>query len=1071
MHDVNVIEIARAALRLASAARGSFLEKMCRSGRVRREVDALLAADADAEAEQYLERPMLGVPEVLAPRSKAPTAHRIGPYVVEEVIGRGGMGVVYAARDPRLGRRVALKVLSPHLSAHSEAKARFLQEARAASALDHPHICTIYAAGETESVDGEPGGQLFLVMAYYEGETLKEKVRRGPLPVEDALRHTAAIARGLAKAHAAGILHRDIKPANVLVTTEGVAKLLDFGLAKMADAGLTKTGATMGTAAYMSPEQADGRPVDHRTDLWSLGVVLYEMLTGRRPFRGEGAPATLYAILYTSPDPIREHRPDLPEALADLVDRMLQKDRTARPASATDVLTHLDRLNVQDRMPPTAALPRIRRLAEDSDYDAAYRLARHAAASLKGDSELNRLMPVISDTLTVITQPEGARVRLERFVPGRVEAPSEGVIVGETPIRDLRIARGDYRVVIEKAGYTTAERIASSALNRVERSFGVSPDITLDVRLTKTDEGPDDMVAVPGGPYQLVGAGAPTRAQVTLEDYFIDRYAVSNAQFSAFIRAGGYADRTLWPHPMVVDGRELPWEEAMAQFTDRTRLPGPRNWVNQDVPSGKETHPVTDISWYEAAAYAAFVGKRLPTVFEWEKAARDGAYTHFQGAVMPWGWVSAAATSHDRANFSSRGTEPVDRYPFGISPYGAYNMAGNVKEWCANETKRSADGAPVTSGRAYTGGSWNDPMYLFAQYGSFTGSFTSPALGFRCARSAPGRPGDQGTMCLDLDAQTPAYEPVDETTFQRFLGHYQYDRAPILAEVIERAETPDWTREKVQLDVAGEDPILAYLYLPKRAAPPYQGLTFVPGVNVFFEQSVPEQMEWLLSPHIKAGRAVFSVVMKGMIEREWDPRRVFPRPRSIRFRELMVRHATELRRGLDYLETRKEIDMDRLAYVGFSWGAASRLVFAAIESRFRSVVLIGGGIDNQYQPTRPETDNVNFAPRLARPVLMVTGKYDEECSYYREALPLWNLLREPKKLELVEGGHLPAPEARVPVVNQWLNETLGRVEGATRQSPHSVGAITDSDGFTAPRPTPRRPASQSGGAPQRLGGG
>jgi serine/threonine protein kinase/predicted esterase len=1039
MDDVQVIKITRAALRRPPEARASFLDETCRSDNVRRDVEALLAADAAADAEEFLERPVLDVPETLAARPEALTEHRIGPYVVEEVVGRGGMGVVYAARDPRLGRRVALKVLSPHLSAHPEAKERFLQEARAASALDHPHICTIYAAGETEPAEGETGGRLFLAMAYYEGETLKEKVARGPLPVEDALRYTAAVARGLAKAHAAGILHRDVKPANVLVTSEGVAKLLDFGLAKVAGVGLTRSGARMGTVAYMSPEQADGRAVDHRTDLWSLGVVLYELLTGRRPFRGESAQATLYSILHASPEPIRQLRPDLPEALADVVDRMLQKDPAARPASAADVLTHLDRLRVEDRRPPTAVLPHIKRLAEDSDYDAAYRLARHAEASLEGDPELNRLMPLISDTLTVITQPEGARVHLERFAPGRADAPSKGVFVGETPIRDLRVARGDYRVVIEKTGYATAERIASSALNRVERSFGVSPDVTLDVRLTKTDELPDDMVAVPGGPYQLVGAGAPTKAHVTLDDYFIDRCAVSNEQFQAFIQAGGYADRAFWNDPLVIDGRELPWEEAVAQFTDRTGLPGPRTWVNQDVPRGKETHPVTDITWYEAAAYAAFVGKRLPTVFEWEKAARDGAYTHFQGAVMPWGWVSAAETSHHRANFSSSGTEPVDRYPFGISPYGAYNMAGNVKEWCSNETKRSTDGEPVTGGRVYTGGSWDDPMYLFAQYGSFTGSLASPALGFRCARSAPGSTGAQGAMCIDLDARTPVYEPVYETTFQSFLGHYQYDRLPLQAEVLERTETADWTREKVQLDVAGEEPILAYLYLPKRAARPYQGLTFVPGVNVFFEQSVPEQMEWLLSPHIKAGRAVFSVVMKGMIEREWDPSRVFPRPDSIRFRELMVQHATELRRGLDYLETREEIDMDRLAYVGFSWGAASRLVFAAIEDRFRSVVLVGGGIDNQYQPTRPETDNVNFAPRITSPVLMITGTYDEECSYYREALPLWSLLREPKKLVLVEGGHLPAPEARVPVINEWLNETLGRVEDAKHEKPRGVG--------------------------------
>ncbi|MFP5284279.1 MAG: serine/threonine-protein kinase, partial [Thermoanaerobaculia bacterium] len=201
----------------------------------------------------------------------------IGHYVVKEHIGGGGMGVVYKAEDSRLERTVALKFLPPELTRDPVAKARFLQEARAASALEHPNICTIHEVDETED------GQLYLAMPAYDGETLKRKVESGPLPLAEAIDFAIQVGQGLAKAHRQGIVHRDIKPANLIVTGDGIVKILDFGLAKLAGAaGLTRAGFCLGTPSYMSPEQARGE-VDQRTDLWSLGVVLYEMVTGRPP--------------------------------------------------------------------------------------------------------------------------------------------------------------------------------------------------------------------------------------------------------------------------------------------------------------------------------------------------------------------------------------------------------------------------------------------------------------------------------------------------------------------------------------------------------------------------------------------------------------------------------------------------------------------------------------------------------------------------------------------------------------------------------------------------------------------
>ena len=256
----------------------------------------------------------------------------LGPYTITAELGHGGMGVVYTAQDPRLDRHVAIKVLPPDLTRDATAKQRFLQEAKAASALDHPNICTIHEINETDH------GQLYLVMAHYEGETLQERVARGPLALDDAIDMATQVGTGLAEAHGAGIVHRDIKPANVFVTKTGVVKILDFGLAKLAGSeGVTQTGTTVGTVAYMSPEQARGQEVDHRTDIWSLGVVLYEMVSGKPPFRGENLLSLAESIRSGEPVPLAGDA----SLLSGTVARALQKDASGRYQAVIDLLADL----------------------------------------------------------------------------------------------------------------------------------------------------------------------------------------------------------------------------------------------------------------------------------------------------------------------------------------------------------------------------------------------------------------------------------------------------------------------------------------------------------------------------------------------------------------------------------------------------------------------------------------------------------------------------------------------------------------------------------------------------------
>lgn len=263
---------------------------------------------------------------------------RIRHYEVLERLGRGGMGVVYKARDTRLDRTVALKFLPPHLTTDPAAKARFEQEARAASSLDHPNIGYIHEINATEE------GRAFIAMAYYSGETLEAKLGEGGLPIDEALQYVEQVAEGLACAHEAGIVHRDIKPANVIITTEEVAKILDFGLAKVHDVTLTREGTWMGTVAYMSPEQIRGDKVDARTDIWALGALLYELVAGERAFQGEYETAVMYSVLNTRPPPLSEYRADCPAELEGVIDRCLQKAPADRYPDVKALLDDVEQL-------------------------------------------------------------------------------------------------------------------------------------------------------------------------------------------------------------------------------------------------------------------------------------------------------------------------------------------------------------------------------------------------------------------------------------------------------------------------------------------------------------------------------------------------------------------------------------------------------------------------------------------------------------------------------------------------------------------------------------------------------
>lgn len=305
---------------------------------LRRQVETLLEEDVAGslapEIAGVLKGSLLSFDQAFDEFSGRTVSH----YSILEKLGEGGMGTIYKARDQRLDRLVALKFLPPYFSAKQELKARFILEAKAAAALDHANICTVYEIGEA------PDGQLFIAMPCYEGETLKDKIERGPLDIDEAIAYALQIADGLAHAQAAGIVHRDIKPANLFVTNPGQIKILDFGVAKVVDVNLTSAGMLVGTIAYMSPEQASGKTQDYRTDMWSLGVVLYEMLTGRHPFAGESGAVSLYAVQHEEPERVTKMRPEISAVLDSAIARLLAKEPSQRYPTFEEFLSDLKRV-------------------------------------------------------------------------------------------------------------------------------------------------------------------------------------------------------------------------------------------------------------------------------------------------------------------------------------------------------------------------------------------------------------------------------------------------------------------------------------------------------------------------------------------------------------------------------------------------------------------------------------------------------------------------------------------------------------------------------------------------------
>ncbi len=1042
-----VDKLYQAALELRPADRLQFLIKACPDVELRSEVESLLRH----RNPELFDRPALDVAANLATAQQTMTVAgaMIGHYEVLSLIGKGGMGEVYRARDITLNRTVALKLLKPAAAGDDSSKSRFLREARLAATLEHPNICTIFDAGESL-------GHFFIAMQYVEGRPLRQIIDRRPLDLATLLRLVIQIANALAAAHRREIVHRDVKPENIIVTPEGDAKVLDFGLAKFmedAEPNLTASNCVVRTPAYMSPEQARGKHVDKRSDVFSFGVVLYEMATGRVPFQKESSVETMHAIIEQPHTPARELNKDLPAELERIIDSALKKSPDERYADFDAIVADLQRILADRSTAPAvsagthisrrhalaglwiliialltagawsawrallerrarSAVPNIEQLAIQGKFLDAYSLAVDVRRLLPSDPKLTRLMRAISDSLTVETDPPGAKVFLRHYVDPPDQPRSQ--LVGQTPLSEAEIARGEYVLRVEKEGYSPFEGSIYGFAVGDPNSAAITPPIRIQLSLKPAGQVPRNMTSVPGGTYRLVGWNRPTDEDAGLDGFFIDKFEVTNQDYKEFVSSGGYLKREFWKYPFVKNGKQISWEDAMREFVDRTRLPGPRAWSNQDFPRDKARHPVTGISWYEAAAYAAFRGKTLPSIFQWEKTARNGTSTP-SDVTMPWGFSRKAA---NHANLASTGTIEAGSLEFGMSAFGAYDMAGNVSEWLANET---------SEGFLAAGGSWGDADYSALTFTSVPSFFTSDRIGFRCVVNAPNVTTDQGAFRIELQHEIPTYTPAPKDQVQKWIDGYRYEDSPLGAKTVETVEANDWTREKITFAGRRGDRVIAYLYLPKHFPKPVQVVHIYPDGGVVGRfKTIPESFEQQWIGLVRAGRALFGVVHQGWLERDNSPNFVRPPIESAEYAERIKTQIFEVRRGLDYLSTRPELAMNQLAFF-YGSAAGPPWILPSVEPRYKVVVAYGAGAPKFLLQLKPEVNPINFLPKIQAPMLFIHGRYDENSPVKNTLEPLLHLLRAPHRVEYFEGGHMPDFDFVIPQVNTWLDENLGPV--------------------------------------------
>jgi len=648
-------------------------------------------------------------------------------------------------------------------------------------------------------------------------------------------------------------------------------------------------------------------------------------------------------------------------------------------------------------------LPEIERIAEDGSWEGqenpvAFNLINKAQRYIPDDPLLIRLEEQIIGQFSLYTDPEGATVYYKPYSA----IDSDWKILGTTPISGMRLPKGFSRIRIEKEDYRTVKDLLLITATDRPRWYKLPELVNL----------PEEMELISDTISRMGRIFIPGLEQIEFQhtgDFLMDRYEVTNEDFKKFMNEGGYQNPDYWKYPIIYERDTISWEVAMGLFVDKTGIQGPSTWEIGDYPDGQDRYPVSGVSWYEAAAYAEYTGKNLPTLYHWSIAA----FTLASGVIVPL------------ANFSNQGPVPVGSAQ-SMNRFGLFDLAGNVREWLFNENEGNDH-------RFIMGGGWNDQLYAFNDAYAQDPLDRSGTNGFRCIKYL-----DNGGIRNKLERSIKRpyrdflNEPVvSDEIFSIFLNQYRYDTVNLKAVIEETIEKEEYIRQKITFEAAyGGERMMAYLFLPKTGSEPFQTIVYFPGSQTISNES-SRQLQ-VNDMFVKSGRAVIYPIYKGTFERGDELASDYPDETNF-YKEHVIMWMKDLSRSIDYLETREDIDASRLAYFGGSWGGAMGAIAPVVEKRIKTSILVVAGI--YFQRCLPEVDPVNYLPRLKTPILMLNGRYDFFVPYETSQLPFYELLGTPeedKRMRVYEKSHNVPGIQLTKETLAWLDKYLGPVHRLNR---------------------------------------